>query len=103
MSGAEISAMLSALRSGQMTVDEVAEEFRRRTWVRARRPEPQNLEQRVAQLDPALPVPGSIDDVTAAYDRGELTWPQYRILVGAVTDALNADMSGSQARRWRGP
>jgi len=31
------------------------------------------------------------DEVTAAYDRGELTRPQYRALAEAVADSLRAE------------
>ena len=41
-------------------------------------------------------VPGSVDDLVAAYDRRELTREQYRALMNAVADAKNAE-----ARRER--
>lgn len=41
-------------------------------------------------------VPGSVDDVVAAYDRRELTREQYRVLMDAAADAITA-----QERRER--
>lgn len=90
VSGAEVSDLIAALRSGALSLEEVAQEFREKAWARARRPEPQSYRDRAAQLDPPPHVAGSIDDLTAAYDRGELTWEQYRTLADAVADAINA-------------
>jgi hypothetical protein len=33
-------------------------------------------------------VPGSYDDLTGAYDRGQLTAEQYDVLSGAVADSI---------------
>ena len=49
-----------------------------------------------ALRDPGANVPGSIDDVTAAYDRGEITREQYRTLAHAVADAINAADRGER-------
>lgn len=98
MNASEVSRLIAAFRSGSMSLDEVADQFRRRTWARARRPEPYNDFERAAQIDPALPVPDSIDDVTAAFDRGELTWEQYRTLAHAVADSINAEGPAGPAR-----
>jgi hypothetical protein len=97
MSTAEIADLLAAFRSGELSLDEVAAQFRRRTWARARRPEPEDPQGRADQIDPALPVPGSIDEITTAFDRGELTWEQYRVLAHAVADSINAKVSGDPA------
>jgi len=43
------------------------------------------------QQDPEPDVPASFDEVTAAYDRGELTRDQYRTLAHAVAEAINAE------------
>jgi len=43
-----------------------------------------------AQQDVDADVPGSFDEVVAAYDRGELTREQFRTLAHAVADAINA-------------
>lgn len=84
----EVGELLAALRAQTMTLDEVAENFRRRTWARSRRPEPRTYREMAEQLDPGVPVPGSMDDVTAAYDRGELTAEQFDVLAAAVADSF---------------
>ena len=48
-------------------------------------------------------MPGSIDDVTAAYDRGEITREQYRTLAHAVADAINAVQARVAPMRLPGP
>jgi len=87
----DITELIAALRARAVTLDEVAEQFRRRRWARSRRPEPRTSREMAEQLDPALPVPGSIDEVTAAYDRGELTPEEYDVLAAAVADAFRVE------------
>jgi len=41
--------------------------------------------------DPEPYIPGSYDDVVAAYDRGRLTDVQYQILVDAIAEARRAE------------
>lgn len=91
MTAAEVNDLITALRSGALSLEEVAQQFRERKWVRARRPVPKNYRDRAAQSDPANNVAGSIDDLTGSYDRGELTWEQYRTLADAVADSINAE------------
>jgi predicted RNA-binding protein associated with RNAse of E/G family len=90
MSTAEIAELVAALRAGRLTLDEVAERFRHRAWGVARRPVPRTYAEMAAQLDVDADVPGSFDEVVAAYDRGELTREQYRTLAHAVAHAINA-------------
>lgn len=94
MSNTEVTELLAALRCGGMTLDEVAARFRQRSWPITRRPAPATYAQLAAQQDPAADVPGSFDDVTAAYDRGEISKQQYRTLAHAVADAINAQERG---------
>ena len=90
MSTTEVAELLAALRAGRLTLDEVAERFRRKSWPTARRPVPRTYAEIAAQQDVDVDVPGSFDEVVAAYDRGELTREQYRALAHAVADAINA-------------
>jgi predicted RNA-binding protein associated with RNAse of E/G family len=90
MSTSEVAELIAAMRAGRLTVDEVAERFRRRHWVAARRPAPRTYVEMAAQQDVETDVPGSFDEVVAAYDRGELTREEYRRLAHAVADAINA-------------
>jgi hypothetical protein len=91
MAADDVTELIAALRSGAVSLDDVAERFRTRTWARTRRRSPWDTGQEAERLDPPLPVPGSIDDLTAAYDRGELTWEQYRVLAEAVATAIDAE------------
>jgi hypothetical protein len=85
----EVTDMLDALHAGAMTLEQVADSFRRRQWPDRRRPRPESIQEMAAAelLDPDVYVPGSYDDVVAAYDRGRLTDPQYAVLARAIADA----------------
>jgi hypothetical protein len=100
MSSTEVTDLLAALRDGSISLDEVAARFRERSWPITRRPAPATYAELAGQQDPGADVPGSFDDVTAAYDRGEITRDQYRTLAHAVADAINAESRafGSGAR-----
>jgi hypothetical protein len=89
----EVTELIAALRNGSLSLEEVAQRFRVRTWPRTRKPAPSSyLEMATDALeDPEPDVPGSFDEVTAAYDRGDLTRPQYRTLAGAVAESLRAE------------
>jgi len=89
----EVTELIAALRNGSLSLDEVTERFRKRTWPRTRKPAPKSYLEMAADAleDPRPDVPGSFDEVTAAYDRGELTRTQYRALAEAVADSLRAE------------
>jgi hypothetical protein len=89
----EVTNLIAALRDGSMSLDEVAQRFRERTWPRRRKPDPATyLEMAAAaQEDPEPYMPGSFDDVLAAYDRGELSRTQYRALAEAAAESLSAE------------
>lgn len=89
----EVTELISALRNGSLSLDEVAQRFRERTWPRTRKPSPANYGEMAAaaQDDPEPYVPGSFDELAAAYRRGELTRSQYRALAEAVADSLRAE------------
>jgi hypothetical protein len=82
----EVAEMITALRNGTMTLDEVADRFRKRSWPGRATPAPATYLElaAAAQQDPPPDVPGSFDEVTAAYDRGELTRAAYRRLAEAA-------------------
>jgi hypothetical protein len=90
MSATEIARLLAELRAGRLSADDVAERFRRREWPATRRRPPATYDAMAAQQDVDVDVPGSLDEVTAAYDRGELTSEVYRLLCDAVADAINS-------------
>lgn len=89
----EVTDLVAALRDGSMSLDEVASRFRERSWARTRKPIPASyLEMAAAaQEDPDPYVPGSFDEVAAAYRRGELSRPEYRALAEAVAESLRAE------------
>ena len=91
MASSDITDLIAALRAGTLTLDEVADRFRHRSWPRTRRHAPTTAVESVEWLDPEPDVPGSYDDLTAAYDRQEITWEQYRTLVEAAADAIRAE------------
>jgi|ERR1700683_1548436 hypothetical protein len=96
----EVTDLLAALRDGTMTIDEVAQKFKERAWPRRQRPEPGSyLEMASQELeDPEPYVPGSYDDVAAAYHRGELSDQQYTVLIEAIAESKRSE----DARRTEG-
>lgn len=89
----EVTELLDALSAGTITVDEVARQFRARTWPRRRRTDPASYsDMAAAQLqDPDPYIPGSFDDVAAAYHQKKITREQFRALSQAVADAQQAE------------
>ena len=87
----EVRDVLTALREGSLSLEEVAQRFRERTWPPTGPPPPASyLEMAGAAMqDPEPPIPGTFDDVETAYARGELTREQYRVLAHAVAEAAN--------------
>jgi len=91
MATSEVTDLIAALRAGALTLDEVADRFRHRSWPRTRRPAPTTPTEMVESLDPEPDVPGSYDDLSAAYDRREITREQYRTLVEAAADSIRTE------------
>lgn len=89
----EVVELLDALYQGNMAVDEVAEHFRSRSWPSRGRSQKQTyLDIAAADMeDPDPYIPGSYDDVVAAYDRGRLTDEQYAILANAIAQAIRTN------------
>lgn len=94
----EVTRLLDALHDGSMTLNEVAERFRSRTWPHRLEPQPNSyLEMAAAELeDPDPYIPGSYDDVVAAYDRGRLTDAQYAVLVTAIAESRRVSEAKSE-------
>ena len=89
----EVIDLLVALRDGTMSIDDVAGRFRERSWPRRRRPPTTSyLELAIrAQEDPEPYLPGSFDDVAAAFHRGDLSSAQYGVLARAMADSVRAE------------
>ena len=92
----EVIDLIDRYKAGKLTLDELAERFRTRRWpVTQRPPASSYLEMAArAQEDPESYVPGSFDDVIAAYDQGVLTDDDYRVLSAAVAEAGRAEDRG---------
>lgn len=88
----EVSDLLNALHAGHMTLDEVAQRFRRRKWP-ARGPQATTYAElaKAEMEDPEPSAPGSFDEVTLAYHRGDLTDQQYDVLAAAMAQAKDDD------------
>jgi hypothetical protein len=89
----EVTELINALREGTMTLEQVAQRFRERSWPRRTAPPPATyLELATAsQQDPEPYVPNSFDDVVAAYDLGRVTDDEYAVLSEAVADSKRAE------------
>lgn len=89
----EIKELIAALRSGTMSLDEVAQRFRERTWPRREAASSTNYLELAAsaQKDPEPDIPGSFDEVDAAYEQGKLNDDEYDTLAAAMSDSLRAE------------
>jgi hypothetical protein len=89
----EVAELISALRNGTVSLDEVAQRFRERSWPRTRGLNPQTYLElaAAAQEDPEPLVSGSFDEVAAAYRRGELSRPDYRLLAEAAAEGMRRE------------
>ena len=82
----EVTEMIDAYRSGELTLDELTQRFHDRVW-----PSPRPPAQSVDELykreleDPDPPVEGSFDEVVNAYHAGQITGAEYKALARAVT------------------
>ena len=81
----EVAELIAALRNGSISLEEVAQRFRERSWPRARGPEPKTYLElaAAAQEDPEPLVPGSFDEVAAR--------PDYRVLAEAAAEAIRQE------------
>jgi hypothetical protein len=87
----EVNDLLIGLRDGTVTLDEVARRFRTRSWPSGTSSSTANYtEIAKAELrDPDPYISGSFDDVTIAYQRGELSEEQYDVLAAAMAEAVH--------------
>jgi hypothetical protein len=89
----EVTELMDALKQGSISISEVAQRFRERTWPTTRGPKPEtHLERAVAaEADPNPLVPGSFDEVAAAYHRGDISIDDYRTLAEAAAESMQAN------------
>jgi hypothetical protein len=84
----EVTEMIDAYRSGELSLDQLAQRFRVRSWA-SRRPAPRTARegwQRELE-DPEPIIEGSFDEVVSAYHLGQLSGDEYEILSRAVSEA----------------
>jgi hypothetical protein len=95
----EIIDLLDALHDGTLTLEDVAQQFRDRKWPRRRPQEHASYtEMAAADLsDPEPYVPGSYDDVAAAYHAKKISRDQFRILSNAVTESQRQEDAASES------
>jgi hypothetical protein len=89
----EVTELLGALHDGTMSLDDVARRFRDRSWPRRDTAWPTNYHELAAraQEDPEPYMPGSFDDVAAAFHRGDLSSEQYQVLSQAMAESMRAE------------
>jgi hypothetical protein len=89
----EITDLIAALNNGDVTLGQLAQKFRERSWPPTTPPAPVTQPEWEARLmaDPDPYVPGSFDDVAAAFFRGDLTLDQYSVLSKAAAASINAE------------
>ncbi len=95
----EVTELIDSYRAGELTLDELAERFRSRSWPRASPPlRPSSYLEMTAraQDDPGSDVPDSFDDVEAAFFRHDLSAEEYERLRRAVAEALKSQDQGGQ-------
>jgi hypothetical protein len=89
----EVAEILDALHAGTLTTEDVARRFRSRKWPRRQREAVDSyakiLEGEIS--DPDIYIPGSFDDVIAAYDQQKIDREQLRILSEAVAESQRAE------------
>jgi hypothetical protein len=96
----EVTELIAALRAGTMSLEEVAQRFRERSWPDRIPPEPEtDLEIAASTLDDPPPyVSGSFDDVAAALHRKDLTLREYAVLAQAAADGMKREDRHNGAR-----
>jgi hypothetical protein len=89
----EITDLIARYKAGELSLDELAARFRTRQWpITPSPPGPSSYLEMAAQAqdDPGSDVPGSFDDVEAAFFRHELSVEEYELLRRAAVEAMSA-------------
>jgi hypothetical protein len=89
----EVTNLIDSYKAGELTLEQLAQQFRTRHWPVTAPPSPSSYLEMAAraQEDPRPTIPNSYDDVTAAYARGDLTRDEYDVLSDAVLEAGRAE------------
>lgn len=91
--GSEVTELISALRNGTMTLDEVALRFRERSWPRRNSQKAATYLDlaAAAERDPDPYLEGSFDEVAMAFHRGELSDSEYEALAQAMANSMRQE------------
>ena len=89
----DVTDMIAAYRRGELTLDELAQRFRDRTWP-SRRLSPSALHEAYKREteDPEPISEGSFDEVAAAYLQGEISIEEYDVLARAAGETGSPQM-----------
>jgi hypothetical protein len=89
----EVTELIDALKQGSISLGEVAQRFRERKWPSTHGPKPETYLERAvaAEADPDPLVPGSFDEVAAAYHQGDISIDDYRTLAEAAAESMRDD------------
>ena len=81
----DVTDMIAAYRRGELTLDELAQRFRDRSWP-SRRLSPPTLEEAYKREveDPDPIAEGSFDEVASAYLQGQISIQEYDVLARAA-------------------
>jgi Zeta toxin len=83
--GGQVAALIAGYHAGHLPLDELARDFRSRRWASVPRAWAPGLEHARAAIDDLKPViPGTFDDVAAAYDQDQISDADYTILARAA-------------------
>jgi Zeta toxin len=85
----EVTGLIASYLAREITLDGLASGFRARRWPEVPSACPLGMEAAAAAIDDPEPyVPGSFDDVVAAYDLGRLSDAEYAVLATAAASSL---------------
>ena len=99
--GSEVTELISALRNGTISLDEVAQRFRERSWPRRNTQQPATYLDlaAAAERDPDPYLEGSFDEVAMAFHRGELSDREYETLAQAMADSMRREDTRKDPRK----
>lgn len=89
----EVTELIIALRNGTMSLDQVAQRFRERSWPRRHAKKAASYLDlaAAAERDPEPYLEGSFDDVAAAFHRGDLSDSEYEALAQAMAESMREE------------
>jgi hypothetical protein len=91
----DVKAACRAVQTGERTVEEVADEFRTRSWPKPATTSPATADEAFAaeQTDREPDPPGAFSEVAGAYYQGILTIDQYAALRDAAAEGIAASVA----------